>query len=225
MNICPVTAQSLVPGIHGMSIIQGVRFTSVNVTGEKEISFNLKFLGSGPPPPVLIVATALTNGTDYRPDATTTMGGSQILNTGWSSPKSVAMKIIGNASLYDADLVTVVASPPEASGSTQNTAESTPPENTKSEALNVLSTNSFIDSISYLHVVGEVENNTPNVAKFVKVTGTFYNKGNEVVATDFTFTSPQDIAPGDKAPFEIVLTSASIPLSEIDHNRIIASSQ
>jgi hypothetical protein len=88
---CPVTAQSLVPGIHGMSIVQGVRFSSVNVTGEKEISFNLKFLGSGRPPSVLIIATALTNGTDYRPDATTTMKGSQILDAGWSSPKSVSM--------------------------------------------------------------------------------------------------------------------------------------
>ena len=76
-----------------------------------------------------------------------------------------------------------------------------------------------------MHVVGEVENNTPTLAKFVKVTGTFYNGGNEVVATEFTYTSPQDLDPGDKAPFEIILTSASIPLSEIDHNRIVASSQ
>ena len=76
--LCPATAQSLVPGIHGMSIVQGIRFSSVNVTGEKEISPNLKFLGSGPPPSVLIVATAPT---DYRPSATTTMGGSEILKT------------------------------------------------------------------------------------------------------------------------------------------------
>jgi hypothetical protein len=85
--------------------------------------------------------------------------------------------------------------------------------------------NSFIDSIGSLHVVGEVQNNTPNPANFVKVTGTFYSKGNEVVATDFTYTSPRDIAPGDKAPFEIILTSASIPLSEIDNYRMVASSQ
>ena len=170
---CPVTAQSLVPGIHGMSIIQGVRFSSVNVTGEKEISFNLKYLGSGPTPPIAIVATALTNGTDNHPCATTTMGGSQILNAGWSSPKSVPMKMNGTTSLYDADLVTVVASPPESSGSTQNTEESTPPENTKSEALNVLSTNSFIDSIGSLHVVGEVENNTPTLQNLLKLPGLF----------------------------------------------------
>lgn len=134
----------------------------------------------------------------------------------------------GKSSLYDTPVVTVVALPSEQSpllGSTQNTDQTTPPKNTKSESLNVLGTNTFIDSIGYLHIVGEVENNTPNLAKFVKVTGTFYNKGNEVVATDFTFTSPQDLAPGDKAPFEIILTSASIRLSEIDHNRIIASSQ
>jgi hypothetical protein len=83
----PVTAQSLVPGIHGMSIVQGVRFNSMNVTGEKEIMFNIKYLWSGSSPPVLIVATALTSGTDNRPDASKTMIGSQILDAGWNFPK------------------------------------------------------------------------------------------------------------------------------------------
>jgi hypothetical protein len=135
------------------------------------------------------------------------------------------MKMNVTSSLYDADLVTAVANPPESLDSAQNTDNSTPTENTMSSVLKVLSMNSFIDSIGYFHVVGEVENDTPALAKFVKVTGTFYNKGNEVVATDFTYTSPQDLAPGDKAPFEIILTSASIPFSEIDNYRIIASSQ
>lgn len=140
-------------------------------------------------------------------------------------PKKRANENEWYTSLYSADLVTVVASPPESSGSAQNIEESTPTENTKSNALDVLSMNSFIDSIGSLHVVGEVQNNTPNPANFVKVTGTFYNKDNQVVATDFTYTSPKDIAQGDKAPFEIILTSASIPLSEIDNYRMVASSQ
>ena len=46
-----------------MSTMQGVRFISLNVTGEKEISFNIKYVGGGSTPPVLIVATAITNGT------------------------------------------------------------------------------------------------------------------------------------------------------------------
>src|SRR6266498_1355621 len=110
------TAQSLVPGIHGMSIVQGVKFTWVIISSDKEVSVNLRYLGNGTSPPVTIVATALTNpnqsnNTQNQSSALTTMGGSQILNAGWTSPNSLTIKIEGNSSLYDADLVTVVASP------------------------------------------------------------------------------------------------------------------
>lgn len=89
--------------------------------------------------------------------------------------------------------------------------------------LKVLSSNSFIDTLGYLHLVGEIQNGTPDSVSYVKATATFYDRNNNVVATDFTFTSPSDLGPGDKAPFEIILTSASIPIRQIDHNSIIAS--
>ena len=116
-------AQSLVPGIHGMSIVQGVKFTWVIISSDNEISVNLRYLGNSTgnstTPAVTLVATALTNpiqvsqtnGEMNTSNAQTTMGGSQILNAGWQSPSSVTIKIEGNSSLYDADLVTVVASP------------------------------------------------------------------------------------------------------------------
>ena len=125
------TAQSLVPGIHGMSIVQGVKFTWVIISSDNEISVNLRHLGNSTgignstgtgnstTPAVTLVATALTNpiqGSQTNGDRNTsntqsTMGGSQILNAGWQTPSSVTIKIEGNSSLYDADLVTVVASP------------------------------------------------------------------------------------------------------------------
>jgi hypothetical protein len=119
------TAQSLVPGIHGMSIVQGVKFTWVIISSDNEISVNLRYLGNSTgtgnstTPAVTLVATALTNpiqgsqtnGDRNTSNAQSTMGGSQILNAGWQTPSSVTIKIEGNSSLYDADLVTVVASP------------------------------------------------------------------------------------------------------------------
>ena len=118
-------AQSLVPGIHGMSIVQGVKFTWVIISSDNEISVNLRHLGNSTgtgnstTPAVTLVATALTNpiqasqtnGDGNTSNAQTTTGGSQILNAGWQTPSSVTIKIEGNSSLYDADLVTVVASP------------------------------------------------------------------------------------------------------------------
>jgi hypothetical protein len=119
-----VSAQSLVPGIHGMSIVEGVKFTWVIVSSDKEISANLRYLGNTTAPPITIVATALTGpsqtnntqshlgtGLGAYVGAQTTMGGSQVLNAGWTSPNSLVIKIEGNSSLYDADLITLVASP------------------------------------------------------------------------------------------------------------------
>jgi hypothetical protein len=95
----------------------------------------------------------------------------------------------------------------------------------QAEPVRILSSNDFIDTIGYLHVVGEIENNTPANIQFVKVTGTFYDSNNQVVATHFTYTNPSDLGSGQKAPFELTLTSASIPISQIDHYNLIASYQ
>jgi hypothetical protein len=92
-----------------MSIVQDVKFTWVIISSDKELSVNIRYLGNGSSPPVLITATALTKLTNQLPN--TTIGGSQLLNAGWVSPNSLTIPVEGGNSLYDADLVTVVASP------------------------------------------------------------------------------------------------------------------
>jgi len=76
-----------------------------------------------------------------------------------------------------------------------------------------------------LHVVGEVQNKLGQPIEFVKVIGTFYNTNNQVVATDFTYTNPADIPLDGKAPFDLSLTSASIPVQSIDHYEIVTEYQ
>lgn len=66
-------------------------------------------------------------------------------------------------------------------------------------------------------MVGEIENNTPANIRFVKVTGTFYDSNNQVIAIDLTYRNPSDIESGQNAPFEITLLSASVPITQIDH--------
>jgi Bacterial Ig domain len=82
-------------------------------------------------------------------------------------------------------------------------------------SLRILSHTSYISSIGTFHVVGEVENDGNATAKFVKVIVTFYDSNHTVVGTSFTFTEPPDLASGDKAPFDLMLLSASVPMSEI----------
>jgi hypothetical protein len=74
-----------------------------------------------------------------------------------------------------------------------------------------------MDSIDYLHVVGEIENGSPKVITFVQVVGTFYDSSGRVVGTTFTYTSPYTIGPGDKAPFDLSLAEASIPIRQISN--------
>jgi hypothetical protein len=92
--------------------------------------------------------------------------------------------------------------------------------NNNNNTLKILSHNSFIDSAGHFHVVGEVENVSPDTVKPVKVIGTFYDVDGKVAGTDFTFTNPDTLPVGNKAPFELILTSASIPIKEIHDYRL-----
>lgn len=88
-------------------------------------------------------------------------------------------------------------------------------------SVSILSNSSHTDSTGILHVVGEVYNDmAPNTAKDVQVIATFYDLNNKVVGTSSEFITPRDLASGEKAPFDIKLTSASIPVDEIDHNSL-----
>jgi hypothetical protein len=95
----------------------------------------------------------------------------------------------------------------------------------KSHSVTILSHSSYVDSVGYFHVVGKVENNTPSTAEFVQITGTFYDINNAVVGTQFTYTIPSDINSGATAPFDLILMSASVPASLIDHYKLVTSYQ
>jgi hypothetical protein len=92
-------------------------------------------------------------------------------------------------------------------------------------SITILSHNSYIDSTGSFHVVGEVENNTPNTTKFVRISGTFYDINNAVVGNQFTYTNPTNISSGTKALFDLILMSAGVPASLVDHYKLSASYQ
>lgn len=87
---------------------------------------------------------------------------------------------------------------------------------------------SHLDDIGSYHIVGEVTNQGNEKATFVKVSGAFYNS-NTVVASDFTFTDPQDLEPGQTASFDITvsaptsneITSASVDVDSVQYSSLI----
>ena len=94
-----------------------------------------------------------------------------------------------------------------------------------SPSLKFLSSSNFVDAADIFHVVGEVENVSPSVLRFVEVIGTFYDSNNRVVATSNTYTDPPDLSPGAKAPFDLTVLSASVPVRDIYNYRLTATSE
>ena len=100
-------AQTLERGIYGISNIPSVKITGVTISSEKAISINLRYNGTeATSPPIIIVANGLTNRTEQ-----VSMEGSQVLSEGWISPSNLTISVNGRSSLYDVNLVSVVATP------------------------------------------------------------------------------------------------------------------
>jgi hypothetical protein len=77
--------------------------------------------------------------------------------------------------------------------------------NTFAEGLRILSARSFSDSIGYMHVVGEVLNNTSYKREFIEVDMTMYNSSGQVIDTDFTYVMKDIMSPRTRAPFELIV--------------------
>ena len=60
-----------------------------------------------------------------------------------------------------------------------------------------------------------------NTAKEVQVNATFYDTNGKVVGSIGAFTNPEDLPPEENATFNILLKSASIPITDIDHYDLV----
>jgi hypothetical protein len=77
------------------------------------------------------------------------------------------------------------------------------------------------DTSGDLQIIGEVINKGTETAKFMKIIATVYNSQNQTIGTEYTFTDPNSIEPGQSAPFKMTLGSFdNIPVAEIDHIKL-----
>jgi hypothetical protein len=63
----------------------------------------------------------------------------------------------------------------------------------------------YVDSIDYLHVVGEIWNNTSNHLRFVKVSINVFNSNGQLVGTDFTYIYLDNLPAGEKTCYHNLL--------------------
>jgi hypothetical protein len=91
-----------------------------------------------------------------------------------------------------------------------------------SGTVRIISNSSYIDSSGSLHIDGEVYNDIAlKTAKEVQVIATFYDTNGKVVGSIGAATNPEDLPPEENATFNILLTSASIPITDIDHYDLV----
>lgn len=74
-------------------------------------------------------------------------------------------------------------------------------------ALEVVSSSSYIDSINYLHIVGEVRNNSSQPMQFVKIVATLSDDAGNLTGTMDTYTMLDILLPGAVAPFDSITNS------------------
>jgi hypothetical protein len=109
--------QSIVPGLHAMSLVNGIKSTWLIISSDNELSINLRYTGTGTAPPVSLFATALKGTNSLQLGAVPSiqsyqrLTGSNVTNAGWVSPITIPIKLQGDVSLYDADLIIVMIVP------------------------------------------------------------------------------------------------------------------
>jgi hypothetical protein len=63
------------------------------------------------------------------------------------------------------------------------------------------------NSLGWLEIVGEVENQADQVSTYTKIVGTFYDESGKVIYTGFTYTDPSDVPPVPRYPFKMTILS------------------
>ena len=63
----------------------------------------------------------------------------------------------------------------------------------------------YVNSIDYLHIVGEVHNNTSNHLRFVKVVANVFNNNGQLLETDFSYIYLDSLPAGEKTCFDLLM--------------------
>ena len=129
--------KSLIPGMHVMSLVSGIKSTWLIISSDNELSVNIRYDGTGniTAPAVSLLATALkttSSAPQVRASTSERLTGSNITHAGWMSPATVPIRLEGTLSLYDADLIVVMIVPYTGSPLTNSTM-SVLPQTTKAE--------------------------------------------------------------------------------------------
>jgi hypothetical protein len=79
--------------------------------------------------------------------------------------------------------------------------------NNNSQDFQLISSSSYTDSIGALHVVGELQNTSPDPRDYVQIVSTLHDASGNIVDTGFTYSEVEVLRPGEKSPFEVIFSN------------------
>jgi hypothetical protein len=75
------------------------------------------------------------------------------------------------------------------------------------QKLTILNIADSKNTLGWLEIVGEVQNQADQVSVYTKIIGTFYDTSGKIIYTAYTFTDPSDVPAGATYPFKMTILS------------------
>jgi hypothetical protein len=98
-------------------------------------------------------------------------------------------------------------------------------QSSNNNGIPILSSSIIRTGYGSVFVVGEVRNDLPDVLKYVKIVGTFYDSGGRLIDTNFTYTDLDQLRPGEKSPFKLIITDESVLQNLNNYNLTVTGDQ
>jgi hypothetical protein len=78
------------------------------------------------------------------------------------------------------------------------------------DGVSILSSSQTNTAFGSTYIVREVRNDLSNVVHSVQIVGRFYDSSGLLIDTDFTYTALDFLRYGEKSPFKLIITDASV---------------
>ena len=116
----------------------------------------------------------------------------------------------GGATIAELNPTPTLQQPPvqqqEVPQNTQGVATNTS-DTANTRDINLLSSSSYMDSIGSLHVVGELQNASPEPRESVKIVATLRDPSGNILDSSFTYSEVEVLRPGEKSPFDVIFSN------------------
>jgi hypothetical protein len=83
-----------------------------------------------------------------------------------------------------------------------------------------ISENQFVDESGYVHVLGEIQNKLNIKMDFVKVNVAYYDSQSRIIGSDFVYSDPSTLLPGQTATYQALTSPSSLASSDVSSVKV-----